>query len=77
MQEGLDLFSSAAFAISRIGNLHQVKGLTANPQQEAGGCLNCTDHRKRFWISKWTQFPYTANLSSPSMLRLFQCKCPK
>jgi len=59
MLEELDLFLSAVFSISRIGNfLHQVKGQIADPQQEAGGSFSCTDHRKRFWISKWTQLPY-------------------
>jgi hypothetical protein len=44
MQQELHLFSSAAFAISRIGNfLHQIKGQTADPQQEAGGSLSLLD----------------------------------
>jgi hypothetical protein len=49
MQEKLDLFLSAAFAISRIGNfMNQVKCQTADSQQEVGFSCSCTDHRGRF-----------------------------
>jgi hypothetical protein len=60
MQEDLDLIWSASFAISRCGRfLHQVKSVTADPQQEARGGFICTDYRDRFWICKWIQLQYT------------------